>query len=216
MRSLTAYIITFSVFLMLLGSGCQTSVVNSVASGTVLFQDDFSNTSSGWMHGEDNNGNIADYYKGGFRIFVNTDIESYISIPHLQFTNTRIEVDASKIAGPDDNDFGIICRFQDENNFYFFEISSDGYYGIGKYINNQLTLLNNTKMQASEIIHQGNASNHLRADCDQSNLVFYVNGQKLAQISDNDFKSGDVGLIAGTFKTSGTDILFDNFTVMKP
>jgi hypothetical protein len=216
MRSLTASLLTLAIFSVFLFTSCQSSLAESVNSGTVLFQDDFSNPSSGWMHGTDSNGNIADYSKGGFRIFVNTNIESYITIPHLQFTDVRIEVEASKIGGPDDNDFGVVCRFQDEKNFYFFEISSDGYYGIGKFKNDQLILLNNEKMQASEIIHQGNGSNHLRADCNHSELIFYVNGQKLAQINDADFKTGDVGLIAGTFKTPGTDILFDNFTVIKP
>ena len=32
--------------------------------------------------------------------------------------------------GPDDNDFGIICRYIDDNQFYYAIISSDGYYGI--------------------------------------------------------------------------------------
>lgn len=31
--------------------------------------------------------------------------------------DVRIEVDAAKIGGPDDNDFGVICRYQDIDNF---------------------------------------------------------------------------------------------------
>jgi hypothetical protein len=33
---------------------------------------------------------------------------------------------------------------------------------------------------------------------------------------DSSFSSGDVGLIAGSFATEGTDIHFDNFVVRQP
>jgi hypothetical protein len=35
-------------------------------------------------------------------------------------------------------------------------------------------------------------------------------------VSDSDFASGDVGLLAGTYDEVGTDIHFDNFVVRKP
>ena len=44
----------------------------------------------------------------------------------------RIEVDVSKQNGPDDNAFGVLCRYQDPENFYYFLISSDGFGGIGR------------------------------------------------------------------------------------
>jgi hypothetical protein len=127
-----------------------------------------------------------------------------------------IEVDATKVAGPDDNDFGVICRYQDENNFYFFEISSDGYYSVGKYKENQLELIGMQQMQTSDAIRQGQATNRIRASCIGSLLSLSVNGHKLIEVEDIEFSTGDVGLIAGTFETPGTDILFDNFTVIKP
>ena len=48
------------------------------------------------------------------------------------FIDTRIEVDATKNGGPDDNDFGIICRYTAAESFYYAIISSDGYYSIMK------------------------------------------------------------------------------------
>jgi hypothetical protein len=55
----------------------------------------------------------------------------------LTFMDVRIEVDAVKMAGPDLNDIGVICRYKDPSNFYFFSVSSDGYYGVSKVINGQ-------------------------------------------------------------------------------
>jgi len=209
--------IAIVVILAFVSLACQ-AVTLSDRSGAskVLFQDDFSDSSSGWTQGEDGSG-IAEYQNGDFRIYVATDLSGKLSILRLQpFADVRIEVDATKTAGPDDNDFGIICRYVDENNFYFFEISSDGYYGIGKYKNNQLQLIDIEQMQSSEAILQGVATNHLRADCVGTSLTLYANGTQLARVIDTDFGSGNVGLIAGTFETPGADISFDNFTVMKP
>jgi hypothetical protein len=53
-------------------------------------------------------------------------------------------------------------------------------------------------------------------DCIGDTLTLFVNDQQLAQVRDNEFPSGDVGLIAGTYDTPGTDIRFDNFVVYKP
>lgn len=186
-----------------------------VASGGILFKDDFSDPGSGWMQGEDEFGK-TEYLNGGFRIFVNSDVTGKVSIPRLLFTDTVIEVDASKIAGPDDNDFGVICRYQDENNFYFFEISSDGYYSIGKFKDNRLILIGMEQMQTSDHIRQGETTNRIRAACIGSSLSLSVNGHHLAEVEDADFPRGDVGLIAGTFETPGADLLFDNFKVIKP
>ena len=43
-----------------------------------------------------------------------------------------------------------------------------------------------------------------------------VNNNSLVQVTDTDFQTGDVGLIAGTFSMHGTDIKFYNFEVKKP
>ena len=183
--------------------------------GGVLFKDNFEDPASGWLQGEDESGK-TEYIDGSFRIFVNSEATWKLSIPRLYFTDVIIEVDATKISGPDDNDFGVICRYQDENNFYFFEISSDGYYSIGKFKDNQHQLIGMQQMQTSDNIHQGPATNRIQATCEQSSLSLSVNGQLLVSVEDSDFSVGDVGLIAGTFGTPGTEILFDNFIVYKP
>ena len=71
-------------------------------------------------------------------------------------------------------------------------------------------------MEYSEKIQQGNELNVISADCIGSTLALYVNGTQLISVKDDSFSSGDVGLIAGTFDTPGTDIHFDNFIVRQP
>ena len=56
--------------------------------------------------------------------------------PGLNFTDTIIEVETTKVGGSDDNFFGVMCRYNPTGSdwgFYYFLLSSDGYYGISKY-----------------------------------------------------------------------------------
>jgi hypothetical protein len=181
----------------------------------VLFQDDFSDPESGWDRVIVSDG-VTDYADGVYRIFVNTSNTDVWANPALDFTDVSVEVDATKVDGENDNDYGVICRYQDGENFYFFVISSDGYYGIGKISAGLQQLIGVDSMPPSDAIRQGNATNHLRAVCAGSKLSFYVNDQFLAEYEDTEFTSGDVGLVAGTFDTPGVDIHFDNFVVTEP
>ncbi|MBM3144181.1 MAG: hypothetical protein FJ010_04260 [Chloroflexi bacterium] len=181
----------------------------------VLFQDDFSDSSSGWDQAEGPEG-TSNYENGYYRIHVITTDTDVWANPSLDFTDVVVEVDAVKAGGPDDNDFGVICRYQDVDNFYFFIISSDGYYGIGKTVDGVQELIGTDQMNPDDAINQGDANNHIKADCVGSHLVLHANGAKLADVEDTSLSSGDVGLIAGTFDEAGADIHFDNFVVRKP
>ena len=137
-----------------------------------------------------------------------------MSLAQKNYGDVRIETDVLKLAGPDENRMGIMCRYQG-GNYYFFIISNDGYYAIGKFINAQTTLLGQTEMQPSTLI-QPNMISHLRADCIGNTLTFYVNFNQVATVQDSDLPSGDIGVLAGTFSQPGVDVSFDNFVVMQP
>jgi hypothetical protein len=188
--------------------------VSSVSSGTILFKDDFSSTTSGWDHTKYAEG-IMDYDGGGYRILVNALQANFWSTPHNDFTDVRLEVDTGKLAGPDQNRIGLICR-SDDKSYYFFIMSSDGFYGMGIFTNGQAALLGQSEMQSSDKINTGTAINHLRADCNGDDLVFYINGSKLAEVHDPTLRHGKVGVLAGSFDQPGVDIVFDNFVVIKP
>ena len=190
---------------------------------TVLFADDFSDTGSGWdtVNGADG---ITDYKDGAYDIQVNTigdkgnGMDMWAN-PGQNFTgDVRVEVDVTKLGGPDNNDIGVICRYNkdsDNYNFYYFLISSDGFVGIAKMVDSSSTMISGDQMESSDTV-KSTGVNHIRADCIGHNLTLYVNGKKAASATDSTFTSGDVGLLAGTFDTPGTDVKFDNFMVTKP
>jgi hypothetical protein len=185
-------------------------------SGDVLFSDDFSRTNSGWDKYSDSRF-LTDYLDGTYRIQVNdTSSYAWANPGNRSFTDVRIEVDATKAGGPDDNDFGVICRTKDINHFYFGIITSDGYYGIIKMNGENSSLLGRDNLETSSLINQGAATNHIRFDCIGSTLTLYVNGTQIDQQTDGEYTEGNVGLIAGTYDVSGTDIRFDNFFVYQP
>ena len=186
----------------------------AASTGAVLFQDDFSSPTSGWDRTKYAEG-IMDYDGGGYRILVNALQANFWSTPHKDFSDVRVEVDAGKLAGPDENRIGLICR-SDGKDYYFFLISSDGYYGLGLFQDGKANLLGQSEMSSSGNIRTGAAINHLRADCNGNDLSFYVNGVELADAHDSTLTHGDVGLLAGTFGQPGADIVFDNFVALKP
>ncbi len=197
------------IILVALISGCS-------GNSNILFSDDFSNTNTKW----DQTGDASmstNYDNGAYRIQVNVaNYDAWSNPDTLTFTDVQIEVDATKNAGPDTNDFGVICRYIDQDKYYYGIISSDGFYGIYKKTAEGGYQLGQGGEQSSDKILQGAATNHIRFDCVGSTFTLYVNGQQIDQRSDSSYKEGNVGLIAGTYTETGVDISFDNLFVYKP
>jgi hypothetical protein len=210
-------IILFSFFFFMLSSCASPTPIPSpvphAAPGTVLFKDEFDASTTGWDRFA-NDGGIMDYFNGGFRILVQKPSLNFWSTPQKNFGDVRIEADAVKLAGPDENRMGLMCRYQG-GNYYFFIISDDGFFAIGKFIKGQTILLGQEEMLKTPLIQAG-AVNHLRTDCIGSALTFYLNGNQVAIVQDGDLKSGDVGVLAGSFSQPGVDVSFDHFVVTQP
>jgi pectate lyase len=182
--------------------------------GDILYQEDFEDNTTGWARISNENG-IMDYDSGGYRILVRQPKLNVWSTPEKNFGDVRIEVDVIKLNGPDENRMGLMCRYQ-AGDYYFFIISNDGYYVIGKFIGGLTLLLGQQReMQVSETIQSG-TMNHLRADCIGNTLTFYINYTQVATAQDSDLPTGDVGVLAGAFSEPGVDVLFDQFVVIQP
>jgi hypothetical protein len=204
------------LLLMTLLASCSSvplPVVATASPGDILYQEQFESNSTGWARIANDNG-IMDYDGGGYRILVRQPKLNVWSTSEQNFGDVRVEADVIKLHGPEENRMGLICRYQ-SGDYYFFMISDDGYYAIGKFIGGMTLLLGPGEMQASEAINIG-TMNHLRADCIGDQLTFYINFTEVASATDTDFGTGDVGLVAGSFSEPGVDVLFDNFVVLQP
>ena len=209
-----------SAILLFSSNACQfaslTANLYDTPSGAVLFQDDFSDPSSGWEIFNQIETGTMDYFDSLFRIHVLGEYQMLSSFPGLFFSDVQVEADMIKVVGKSDDMFGLVCRAMDKQNYYFFVISSDGYYGIGKVIAGVQSILGTQGMMPSEIISQGKNKNHLRADCIGDKLILSVNGQELQSVIDNDIDHGDVGILAGTLQDPENVVLCDNFQAINP
>ncbi len=208
------------ILLALLSAGCavlagEQPTPTPLPSGAILFADDFSK-STGWGMSKQAGGEAEYSSAGWLRIRVSKPQTDYWSVAGKNFRDVQIDVDAAKLNGPDNNLFGVLCRYVDKENFYMLLISSDGYYGIARLKGGQYSMIGADQLQYSGAIARGVARNHLQVGCAGSKLSLFANGQKLEEAQDAEFSSGDVGLLAGAYQVEGVDIVFDNFVVKKP
>ncbi len=126
--------------------------------------------------------------------------------------DARIAVDATQVAGPMDNEYGVLLRMQEDEAFYAFSISGDGYVRVARYQDEAWTVLG-SDWTANEAVHQGAATNHLEIEAQGANFTFSVNGEQVAQVEDDALRRGDVGFYAGAFGEGGVVIAFDDLTV---
>jgi hypothetical protein len=174
------------------------------------FSDNF-DTPGDWRTISDTDVEIA-YADGGLSIQVDVINRAVWTVAGRKFKDGVVSVSARPVAGPDDNAYGLVVRHVDDQNFYRFEISGDGYFAVqvpqGAF--NWESLVDWTESAA---IKQGQESNRLKVECRGESMVFYVNDVELTRVEDDRYKEGDVGLIAGTFYTPGARVLFDDFQV---
>ncbi|HEX4629339.1 MAG TPA: family 16 glycoside hydrolase [Chthoniobacterales bacterium] len=195
----------------------QTDPKSSNPSGSSLFQDDFSKPANGWMATKTDYAEFA-YLDGEYRILLNKpDFNTYSLLPKQSFSNCSVEVDVRLAAGPSNGVFGILCRAeasqQTVQKAYVFAIRADGVYAILK--RTSPTFWDAIAYgKESKAIKSGNAVNHLRAVCSGTTLTLFVNGEKLLEKTDADFKTGQVGFAVTTQpKSEPLDVRFDNFVV---
>jgi hypothetical protein len=204
------------LFLLALLAACAPT---GPAGRPIAYQENFDDTSSGWYADTFEAGEHS-YSNGGYRIFLSSvDWFSWVVNPSaVVYGDIRVEVDASKLSGPDQNEYGVVCRVDYEaSSLYAGVVSSDGSFAVYKSIDEgPLELIDMAAMGFSNAVKTGGVSNHIRLDCIGNTLTLYANDTQLVQVTDDTLASGEVGLYSGTFDPGGTEILFDNFIVYQP
>lgn len=176
----------------------------------VLFEDDFSDPSSGWGAMDLDSGSTH-YRDGQLQIEVISDQYIIWATPEKSFNSVIISVSATVLQSVGDGEFGVLCGYQDVDNFYGLEISEDGYYSIWKYVEGEYETL--VDWEYSSRVHDGQGNYTIAVLCDNQTLALAANGEVLAEVSDPAFRYGDIGLIAGTLDQGGLLVGFDDLVV---
>jgi len=178
--------------------------------GDVLFEDDFSDPESGWYVAEDADG-YSKYEDGEFVISVNDTNYLIFSDTPYSGDNLIMAVDARILQSVGDGDYGLMCGYQDDDNFTVLEISEDGFFTIFKYKDDQYVSL--VEWTYSDQIAAGGPF-ILAAYCGTDGLLLALDETLLTEVYDPEFVPGKVGLVAGTYDTPGFKVAFDNYLVM--
>ncbi|HUI88194.1 MAG TPA: hypothetical protein VLX61_05670 [Anaerolineales bacterium] len=182
-----------------------------------LFSDDFSSPSSGWPRSHSSKYTL-EYKNNQYHVLINQkDLgEEVNSSGERNYSDISVEADAELTAGPNDGLMGVTCRDDNNGDFYSFEFSQDGTYGIYKYSNGNADSLDEETLDPNTV-HQ-NEVNHIEGVCGGETLTLILNGRVLLQEQDSDYTKGTAGLIVRTGSSGdpGEDVLFSNFAVKGP
>lgn len=178
------------------------------------FRDNFS-SNTGWV--EEISGDFGfEYVNGTYVIFNNLLNAAIYSVRQRELGDVYIEVDATKVDGPEDGYYGVICRFIDPYNYYALVIGSDGFYGFGRMEEGEYEFIE-TGFAEDEVINPEEEVNRIRVECVGDQLTLLANEESLLVVEDDDFDSGAVGLVVGNMMTDvGTEVVFDNFYILAP
>ena len=178
----------------------------------VTFSDEFRRDNGEWFTESDDD---VTYEYAGRTLHIIVNSENRLgwtfnsTVDELAAVDYLVEVDVEQVAGPDDAELGLIFRFVDEENFYFFAVSNLGTYSLWKLVDNEWeAILDWTETDALQT--DAEAINRLSVLTEGSQITLLANDVALAQLEDDTFATGAVGLMVGTFDEVGVDVAFDN------
>ena len=181
--------------------------------GQPIFMDEFVNPASGW---DDRSGpsGTTQYLNGQYVISVNPPQTLVWSRPKKQFEDVILKVTAQASRFIGNEDYGFLCHYVDQDNFYALEISLDGYAAIWKIVDGERSYL--IDWQPSTVIPTNGDAVTLTGLCSRDGFALAVDGNVVAEVQDASWGSGDVGLLAGTWDAGGVTVVFDNFAAYQP
>ncbi len=106
--------------------------------------------------------------------------------------------------------FGVVLRYEDDNNFYALDVRADGYIRFTKALDGRLETVVPWRRTAA---YEPGEINHLRVIAPGNKFVFYLNDRRILSVPEVSFTKGDVGVFAGTAEESGTWVAFDNLAI---
>jgi len=179
----------------------------------LAYEDDFSNPSSGWDDAFDRY-TTKQYGNNKYYIEITTSNLVAWGLANRNVADFRLQVDAAQEAGPNNNGYGILFRFQDRDNFYRFDISGDGFFLLSKFQDGEWVTL--IPWTASSAVNVGQGANRLIVEAVGGEIRVYANDTLLAEVEDDAFTEGNFGFFASTFSEPNLTISFDDIILWTP
>lgn len=184
----------------------------------VLFSDDLSRPRSEW--GSEDFGSGGKIFYSGGSLHIRDNDPPRMKVYHTlnkNFDDFILDVDIKTVDGSIDNWQGVDVRSQGDEDYYYLSISADGYYTIGKVVNNNLESLIGQPTRSGYINTGIGETNHIQIVADKNTLSYSVNGHLLRTVTDNTFREGVVELTASCLTSNSfTEVAFNNLVITSP
>ncbi len=179
----------------------------------VNYSDDFETPSAGnWMI-FDETGVVTEWRNGRFAFnFNDTLLTATSPTNNLDLSDVVVQADVYSVGDALENDMGLVCRYQDEDNYYSLSFGNDSYVNVYKKIDGTWTALFNEFVDTdlSENYHK------VAISCIGTELSIYIDEQLMARVNDSELATGDVGVVTGSYEELPVVLEFDNFMVYTP
>jgi len=181
----------------------------------ILYEDDFTTLEGNWPQLVFDHFYIGYHEPEWYHIEIQEPHDSeLVVVPEESFDNFTAEVkvfvetDLTEANG--DYRYGLV-----------FRRAGDQYYGLTiSPITKQWTVLKNSPSE-QRVMAEGTdstiqgleAPDQLRIDAKDEDFTFYINGHPVAQVSDSDYSSGELGFFVETFDNSKVHIHYDQLSI---
>lgn len=158
------------------------------------FSDDFENSEGHW--GETNREEVQVWIEGG-ELHIELYIASVGAMSHFrdrEFDDFTMIAQARSLSETPGY-YGIAFRHQDADNYYFFEISDEGSFRLGKRVGETIDLIPWTP---SDAILMDGGVNRLAVSMEGDSILALINGELVADLHDTSIQEGKLSLIAET------------------
>jgi hypothetical protein len=185
-----------------------TSTMENLAGpGFQAFGDDFSDPTSGWSI-QESGSNQSRYKNNQYQMIVgDPNIQWWTYYPY-NISNGSVQTTAIVNQDQPQASYGVVFRCQDESNYYYFQIASNGTYLIGRWLNGVHSYL---KQGTNNSAIKSTGENFIFASFVLDELSVSVNSVLIDTVYDNNISEGFVGLSASTGEFGGFEVSFDQF-----
>ncbi len=125
------------------------------------------------------------------------------------------QVEAQSITSQESENYGLILRYADDDNYYYFEVQPQNQrYSFYVLHNGQWSAVIDYTSSASI---RTSGVNTLTAAAEGDHFTFFINGQYVDEAYDDRIPTGEVGLVVGAYDAGITSVFeFDNFELRTP
>ncbi len=182
----------------------------------ILLEESFDDPLTPWMKTSGGNWATGIARKMYFMIVSAPKVEITSARTWIKLADVRIEADITQENG--EGYYGFNCRESAGGNYYTIFVTTDGHYGFGHNINNELHILEYWELPELDPPIDPKGTNHIRADCRGNALTLFINGVPIDRTTVDGLGPGYVGMMIGTRSedTRRFVVFYDNLVIYAP